>query len=544
MMSTTLIDLLKKESQSSNKTILMMAALSGVANAGILAIINSAAAEANHEESNFKLLLLFLIALITFIYTQRFIFRETSAIIEGIIDRIRLRIADKIRESNLLTIEALGRSEIYSRLTQGTTTISQSGMAIIASVQSLMMVVFAVFYIATLSMPAFFLTIGMIVGGVYIYLIYDKKIVSNILRSTRKEVEFFTVVTHTLDGFKESKMNARRATDLADHTNATSKELRGLKVITSTLFTNNYIFAQSFFYVLLAAIVFVLPRLIETYSESITEISSAILFIIGPLSTVVAGIPAYTNANTAAMDISMLEDVLDKHESDVPVTPNQSVFADRFSELRLHGIEFSYRDPYGKPMFGVGPIDLTLKGGEITFVVGGNGSGKSTFLKLLTSLYRPDRGSVSIDGRAVNEDSIQAYREMFSVIFAEFHLFDRLYGMRDVNEQRVKELLNQFRITDKTQFVDGRFTNIDLSTGQRKRLAMVVALLEDRPIYVFDEWAAEQDPEFRRFFYEELLQELKQRGKTVVAVTHDDRYFENADKVVKMDYGRIVEYTG
>ena len=89
-------------------------------------------------------------------------------------------------------------------------------------------------------------------------------------------------------------------------------------------------------------------------------------------------------------------------------------------------------------------------------------------------------------------------------------------------------------------YADGRFSTLDLSTGQRKRLAMVAALLDDKPIYIFDEWAADQDPGFRRYFYEGLLGELKARGKTVLAVTHDDRYFGVADRVVKRGEGGVV----
>jgi len=154
-------------------------------------------------------------------------------------------------------------------------------------------------------------------------------------------------------------------------------------------------------------------------------------------------------------------------------------------------------------------------------------------------LYYPERGTITIDGRQVDRNTVQSYRELFSIIFSDFHLFDKLYGLPEVQQDTVKDLLTLMGISNKTDFVAGRFTTLDLSTGQRKRLALLVTLLEDRPIYIFDEWAAEQDPEFRAYFYEVLLQELHQRGKTIIAVTHDDRYFHHADRIVKMDYGTI-----
>ena len=90
----------------------------------------------------------------------------------------------------------------------------------------------------------------------------------------------------------------------------------------------------------------------------------------------------------------------------------------------------------------------------------------------------------------------------------------------------------------------GEFNTVDLSTGQRKRLALIVSLLEKRPILLLDEWAADQDPEFRRKFYFDLLPALHRAGVTVVVVTHDDRYLDEMDlpaRRLRMDEGRFVE---
>jgi ABC-type siderophore export system fused ATPase/permease subunit len=177
--------------------------------------------------------------------------------------------------------------------------------------------------------------------------------------------------------------------------------------------------------------------------------------------------------------------------------------------------------------------------GDVVFLTGGNGSGKSTLLKLLTGLYVPDSGRILAGDDPVTRDNIQGYREMFSAIFSDFHLFRRLYGLLGTDETAVAGLLHQMQLDHKVEFKDDRFSNLELSSGQRKRLALVVSLLEDRPILVFDELAADQDPQFRRFLYEELLATLKREGRTVIAATHDDRYFHVADKVVKLEYGRV-----
>jgi len=178
------------------------------------------------------------------------------------------------------------------------------------------------------------------------------------------------------------------------------------------------------------------------------------------------------------------------------------------------------------------------------FIVGGNGSGKSTLLKTLTGLYHPQSGSIVMDDTLLTPDTATWYRSHFSPIFSDYHLFDRLYGLRGIETAQVNELLRLMQIENKTTFEGGRFTNLDLSSGQRKRLGLIVALLEDRPVLVLDEWAADQDPGFRKFFYETILQDLKRKGKTVIAATHDDRYFGAADRIVKMEYGELVPYKG
>ena len=69
---------------------------------------------------------------------------------------------------------------------------------------------------------------------------------------------------------------------------------------------------------------------------------------------------------------------------------------------------------------------------------------------------------------------------------------------------------------------------------------LLTAYLEDRAVYVFDEWASDQDPIFKELFYLHILKRLKERQKAVVVVSHDDRYFSAADRIVRLDSGKAV----
>lgn len=212
-----------------------------------------------------------------------------------------------------------------------------------------------------------------------------------------------------------------------------------------------------------------------------------------------------------------------------------------FESLELRQVSFQYPKNGTRP-FTIQPFDLSLNKGEIVFLIGGNGSGKSTVLKLLTALYPPASGSLFLNGREVQEDGFGRYRDLFATIFTDFFLFRRLLGATGMERDRVMRLMEEFELKGKTDIVDGCITNTRLSTGQRKRLALIVAMLEDKPVYVFDEWAADQDPVFRKYFYHVILPELRNRGKTVLAVTHDDHFFHIADRVFQMEYGTLLPY--
>jgi len=189
-------------------------------------------------------------------------------------------------------------------------------------------------------------------------------------------------------------------------------------------------------------------------------------------------------------------------------------------------------------------VDFTLRSGELVFITGGNGSGKSTFLRVLAGLYPPNSGEITLDGMSVDDHNRNTYRALMSAIFFDYHLFQRLYGIPEGGAAELERLLAQFRLSDKTGLVNGEFRTLDLSGGQRRRLALIVSLLEKRPILLLDEWTAEQDPEFRRKFYDELLPDLMAAGATIVVITHDDRYLDELTlraRRVRMDEGRIVE---
>jgi putative pyoverdin transport system ATP-binding/permease protein len=302
------------------------------------------------------------------------------------------------------------------------------------------------------------------------------------------------------------------------------------------------VFSQSFIYIVLGAIVFVLPQLNPDFSKEIISTTTAMLFAIGPLTSLVSMIPQYEQLNLSVRNINMLENELDQYLNLDEVQPieGENRFYN-FNKIELKRLRFQFRNNGSSESFAVGPLNLTINRGEILFLIGGNGSGKTTLLKALTLLYNKlDSGNIYVDNQLVDSTSYLEYRELFSAVFYDFHLFRKLYGLENAEPAQVNQLLKLMQLDNKTDFRDNQFTRQNLSTGQRKRLALIVSLLEDKPIFIFDEWAADQDPQFKDYFYNVLLKKLKADKKTVIAVSHDDRYFHVADRVIKMDYGKFV----
>jgi putative ATP-binding cassette transporter len=538
-MDSKLINLLLRETTPQlRRNVVFTAVVSGLASTAILAVINAASQSAEYGNLNFRYLIMFAIAMATYAYCLRYTFDRTTRTFEALLDATRRRISDKIRKSELTVLDQIGRAQIYNRLTQDTAVLSSMEGYLTAAIQSLAMVFFISLYIIFLSKYAFALTVLLMIGGVAIYLRADGLAKSEIERASLKEIELYEHVTHLIEGFQQVRLNRQRSDDLYAATVDLSGEVKDAKVHTARLYNSNYILSQVFFYSHLAAIVFLLPQLVPTYVDTITEVTMAIVFIIGPLGVVVSSIPVYLKANIAAEHISDLEQRLDEFRRED--SPNTVSRIDSFSKITVTGVEFAYQKKSAGEQFKVGPLSFEINAGELLFIVGGNGSGKSTLLKVVSTLYEPQKGSIKIDDVTVDDDTIDAYRELFSIIFSDFHLFRKLYGLRHVQPEKVNELLGRMQLDDKTTFADDSFTSLELSTGQRKRMALAVALLEDKQIYLFDEWAAEQDPEFREYFYGHLVHELKSAGKTVIAVSHDDRYFHHADRIIKMELGFLV----
>ena len=513
-------------------------ALAGISNVLLLAILNSAAQHAADQSLELMLILTFTLGISIFVLTQKYVWKTASEEIASLVHGMRVRIINKISAFDLENLEKTGKAELYAAINQHTYTIMVSALPVIISLQSIILIFFTLAYLAFLSFLAFItalIAISIAVG----YSIKRSSDMNQFLDTAiSAEQNVYYSLSDLIEGFKEIKLNRSRELDLLEDADTLSVGARDNRVIANVEMSLNFIGTNTAFYFLLAILVFLVPQLSgDTNPELVVKITTAGLFLIGPITNVVSIMPTYAYAEMAVGLIEKTEQLLDAHREDLGDRKEAGFLP--FQHLSLANIQYEYHDPDGRVSFSIGPVSLDADANEIVFLTGGNGSGKSTLIKVLLGLYRPSHGTLAINDLDADSDNLRSYRNLFSTVLSDYHLFSNTYGLENINQQRVDNLLQKMGLQDKTRLVDGRFNTLDLSTGQRKRLALIIAILEDRPIMVFDEWAADQDPVFRNTFYHEILPELKAAGKTIIAVTHDEKYFDCADSRYHMEEGLI-----
>ena len=550
--------MLRKDLKENVAPLAVFTLITGMANAALISFINTGAEYVTNDQVSHRVALLFLISLMIYILGKRYVAMRSAVLVEAILNKIRYRLADKIRHAELATLEARGTSPFYARLGQDTVKVSNFTASVITAIQAVILIVFTTLYISTISIKAFVLVTIMLSVCFLVYSSRRKVFRTMWLKLSEYETRFYEKLGHILDGFKEIKINRSKNESVLQDFAVVNEEMKDYKTGLVQAYIRLSIFSQAFFFILLGSVIFVFPQFHEEYATNIIKITAAILFISGPFEIVLNGNQQLANANSSARNIleleAELEEVLRQNEMTIEAQNHPEAFEELpFSDnIRFHNLSFAYPPVKGRDyIFEVGPIDLTIKKGELIFITGGNGSGKSTFLKLMTGLYQPKAGQILVDvdeaGRpdtTVTPANYQQYRNLFTTIFTDFHLFDKLYGIRETDPADINAVLKNMELpADKTTYRNGGFTNLRLSTGQKKRLALTTCIIEDKPIYIFDEVAADLDPEFRDKYYYQIIRELRARNKTVIVVSHDRYYWTVPDRLLEMANGKMRELT-
>ncbi len=506
--------------------------VAGAAGVGLIALIQQTLASDNlrPRQAAWSFAGLCLLVLLTRASSQALLIRLSQRSVNG----LYVRLSRAIMALPLRQIETLGTHRLLATLTEDVPAIAAAllGLPILGINSAILICCFG--YMGWLSPLLLAGVLGFLVLGV---LSYQLPVCAALNHLQRARLEHDTLMKcfHGLtEGAKELKVNnARREAFLTGHLEATAARLRDRNIAGMTIYAAAGAWGQLLFLICIGLLLFALPSPVRVSPSVITGFVMTILYCVAPVETIMTWLPIIGRARVA------LRAVEDLNLSALPSEPEGAAIRHEFHSLELDGITHAYprADDEG---FVLGPLDLSLRPGEVTFLVGGNGSGKTTLAKLIVGLYEPASGTIRLNGHRLME--LEPYRQLFSVVFADTYLFEHILGMESAGlDARARGYLGLLDLSHKVRIADGRLSTTDLSHGQRKRLALLTAYLEDRPIYVFDEWAADQDPRFKDFFYTRLLPELKARGKAVLVISHDDRYFHVADTLIKLDSGMLEE---
>lgn len=550
--------------------------ISGVANTYLLLLIRDVLApHPHHGQSIVPFLVTGVVALVSNVIAQVLLIRLTQQAIY----QLRVQLSSAVVAAPLERLERLGVHRLLATLTEDVRTLSQAVTALPNFCVDVVTIVACLVALAVVSGPVFTVTVlGTALSIVGVEMMMRR--VKRLYRESRENEDALLRSFHAVTvGIKELKLHrGRRAAFMERHLVGAAGDLMDQNIDAGVRASVAHGYGRLLQNLAMAVILFVLAGALQLPAHVLVSYVLITIFLAMPMQHFMSRMPDLIRGDVALAKIRAMDLTMAAGGAEDGLPYDGRPVAER-ARVELTGVAYTYRGelapvsalgpelpPMGPPRpgtpggpsrghrpppggppqpphalvqgFQLGPIDLVLEPSRITFVVGGNGSGKSTLAKLITGLYAPQRGVLTLNGEPVAEHNVEWFRQNCSAVFTDFHLFEDYLGFdRPGIDDEVRGYLADLQLADKVTVRDGRLSTVALSQGQRKRLALLTALLEDRPLYVFDEWAADQEPGFREVFYMRILSRLRDRGKTVVVITHDDRYFHCADQIVKLDFG-------
>lgn len=527
-----LLMLLLQRSRGAVALAVMAGALGGLGSAGLIALIQTGLTDP--ESAGAALISAFValcaIVLVAKVLSQTLLIRLSQRAVYD----LYLHLSRMILSAPLRDLEAFGPHRVMAMLTEDVPVIAHALLGLPVMAINLAVLVCCLGYVGWLSPTVLGAVLACLILGATSYHLVVLRAVRYLLRARDEQDDLMKQFRGLTDGAKELKLHRGRRQAFIDQLlEPTCRRHRDDTTAGMALFAAAGAWGQLLFFVAIGFLIFILPRWVDLTPAALAGAVLTTLFAASPLEAIMGWLPSFGQARVSFAKVEQLSGL----PSESHPEPNRA--ADD-AIVELTGVTHAYRREGEDGGFTLGPIDLALRPGEIVFLVGGNGSGKTTLAKVLVGLYEPEGGRIRLNGQLVSDADRETYRQHFTAVFSDFFLFDRLVGLgRSDLDSEAAEYLRRLRLDHKVSVRDGAFSTTALSQGQRKRLALLTAYLEDRPVYLFDEWAADQDPLFKRIFYTQLLPELRARDKAVLVISHDDRYFDVADRVVRLDYGRL-----
>ena len=514
---------------------IVLGVLAGFTRDVVMVVVSKAAAAPLDEALNFWLPL-FIVAFLLVVSVTFAYHLVSVAVHTAMSNNVRLTLVGRLMRVQPNFIDRHEHGALYHILTQdvnAVTNFAETLLNLLPSAVFLLIALPQLFYYSSIAGLASLLVM---VGGVLAYVMQQKALESLNSDVRRMEVTYFERLSDMLRGFREIRLNQARRFGLAQDISDTLQQMRQSQLNVTRIYSTGEGVVSALKFLLFAGIVFLVPWMASINNTITFQVLTLVLFSLTPFEQIVGSYPSFLYTLVAYSRVNELLTKLDPftQRPDLPVeTPPP------FQEIRISNMR-AIHNSREKSSFELGPIDFTLRRGEVLFIRGSNGSGKTTFLNVLAGLLDPTEGLLEVDGVPVSTDDMETYRARFSAVFTQFHVFRTLYGLESAPAKDVETIFDKLGLKGLTKVEEHRLSRLDLSAGQRRRLALAIALLEGRQIILLDEFVADQDPEKRKFFFTELIPELVAQGKTIVVSLHDMQWLSACDRILLFEGGRIV----
>lgn len=520
--------------------LLWLVGLTGFFNYFILDALLSVIRQQPTEGAVFHLIVVFILGVLLRIH---FMQRMAERVLDGLGELLFAkldRVAALIRSADLATFERVSKPHVLSGVTRDLTILTEAFVMVPARIDALMRLLIGIVILGFLSEVVCAATLVMVV--VIFLFFYGQQARAGAATTAHGQDDDFRLFSDLLHGHHAVKLNARRGDELLAHIAESSGRIIEEGTTASRSSVNRRLFIDLMMFGLLGLNLFVVPFVNPWHLEVVVQVNMVLLWMLGLLMSLASGFVELARSEAALARFAERERELDGCQPRTAPEANECSgwLPDAFDRLSLRQVAFTYWNESKREMFTVGPIDLELEAGETLVFTGGNGAGKSTLVQLIAGLYEPEFGELRVDDREITPLFRQSHRNLFAFVGPELQIVND----RDIDEaaaRRLNELLKKLKLDHKCGFAPGRFTGTGFSKGERQRLALALALVRDRPVCVFDEWTADQSPEFRRWFYAEFIPGLQRQGRTILIVSHDIEARDLEARMIRMEHGRLVE---
>ncbi len=535
-----LIKFLWRNSKSVAALAVVAGSISGLSSAGLIALIHGALGHSAFPARDLVPTYVGLcLLLLTANVSSQLLLLHLS---QGAIFNLRMRLSAGILSVPLRRLEETGPARLFAALTTDAASVSNALLSIPLICISTATVVACLGYVGWLSRTLLLSLVVFMGLGILSYRLPQKWALRKLRLAREGADTLFGNFRALIDGNKELKLHRERRGEFYEYdVRGSASAVKGHQLRGMTIYIIADGCGRLLYFVYLGLLLFCLPALTDINAPTLTGYVLVILYMMGPVNALLQHVPALGQTKVALQKLEDLGLSL-AHDTSEAETREPADAQAGWRRLELENVTHAYTHEKDETAFTLGPLNLSFEPGEVVFLVGGNGSGKSTLAKLLAGLYVPESGEIRLDGETITDENRDAYRQLFSAVFSDFYLFERIRHSHVPNlDEAARDYLVQLQLDHKVSVKEGALSTTALSQGQRKRLALLTAYLDDRSFYVFDEWAADQDPLFKRLFYTKILRELKNRGKAVLVISHDDRYYHVADRIIKLEFGRCLQ---